>query len=179
MVEVTEAGKVIYKTEHNAAGRFPEPGDDELSTGPSRTFQVFDPLGVLAEVTQHIPDPVEPDARATGMSKCLSVNPRRSPSRRELRNHLHPAFNAFGQRTLHRSAAGLRMWGMDHADLWQGPVNGEHTHFADWKSVWVCSWRGVNQPYSAQHDENAGDDFDGGQSFGLFVPVEEALDNFR
>jgi len=57
MIEVTEAGKVIYKTEHNTAGRFPEPGDDELLAGPSRNFQVFDPLDFLAEVTQHIPDP--------------------------------------------------------------------------------------------------------------------------
>jgi hypothetical protein len=56
MIEVTEAGKVIYKTEHNAVGRFPEPGDDELLAGPSRNFQVFDPLDFLAEVTQHIPD---------------------------------------------------------------------------------------------------------------------------
>ncbi|MBM3836270.1 MAG: hypothetical protein FJ403_24050, partial [Verrucomicrobia bacterium] len=39
------------------AGRFPEPGDDELLAGPSRNFQVFDPLDFLAEVTQHIPDP--------------------------------------------------------------------------------------------------------------------------
>ena len=45
MIEVTEAGKVIYKTEHNAVGRFPEPGDEELLAGPSRNFQVFDPLG--------------------------------------------------------------------------------------------------------------------------------------
>jgi Putative transposase len=57
MMEVTEAGKVIYKTEHNAVGRFPEPGDEELAAGPSRNFQVFDPLDFLAEVTQHIPDP--------------------------------------------------------------------------------------------------------------------------
>jgi len=57
MIEVTEAAKVIYKTEHNTAGRFPEPGDDELLAGPSRNFQVFDPLDFLAEVTQHIPDP--------------------------------------------------------------------------------------------------------------------------
>ena len=57
MNEVTEAGKVIYKTDHNAVGRFPEPGDEELSAGPSRNFQVFDPLDFLAEVTQHIPDP--------------------------------------------------------------------------------------------------------------------------
>jgi hypothetical protein len=27
------------KTEHNAVGRFPEPGDDELLAGPSRNFQ--------------------------------------------------------------------------------------------------------------------------------------------
>ena len=56
MIEVTEAGKVIYKTEHNAVGRFPEPGDDELMAGPPRNFQVFEPLDFLAEVTQHIPD---------------------------------------------------------------------------------------------------------------------------
>jgi hypothetical protein len=59
MIEITDAGKVIYKTEHNAVGRFPEPGDDELLAGPSRNFQVFDPLDFLAEVTQHIPDPGE------------------------------------------------------------------------------------------------------------------------
>jgi len=59
MIEVTDAGKVIYKTEHNAVGRFPEPGDGELLAGPSRNFQVFDPLDFLAEVTQHVPDPGE------------------------------------------------------------------------------------------------------------------------
>ncbi|MBM3884010.1 MAG: hypothetical protein FJ387_30620 [Verrucomicrobia bacterium] len=32
-------------------GRFPEPGDEELLAGPSRNFQVFDPLDFLAEVT--------------------------------------------------------------------------------------------------------------------------------
>jgi hypothetical protein len=56
MIEATETGKVIYKTEHNAVGRFPEPGDGELLAGPARNFQVFDPLDFLAEVTQHIPD---------------------------------------------------------------------------------------------------------------------------
>jgi len=55
MIEVTDAGKVIYKTEHNAVGRFPEPGDGELLAGPSRNFQVFEPLDFLAEVTQHVP----------------------------------------------------------------------------------------------------------------------------
>jgi len=47
------------KSEHNAVGRFPEPGDGQLLAGPSRNFQVFDPLDFLAEVTQHIPDPGE------------------------------------------------------------------------------------------------------------------------
>lgn len=32
-----EAGKVIYKTEHNPVGQFPEPGDQELLAGPSPT----------------------------------------------------------------------------------------------------------------------------------------------
>ncbi len=58
-VEVTDAGKVIDKTEHHAVGRFPEPGDEELLAGPSRNCQVFDPMESLAEVTQHIPDPGE------------------------------------------------------------------------------------------------------------------------
>ena len=40
-------------------GRLPEPGDEALLAGPSRNFQVFDPLDFLAEVTQHIPDPGE------------------------------------------------------------------------------------------------------------------------
>ena len=29
MIEVTQDGKVIYKSEHNAVGRFPEPGEEE------------------------------------------------------------------------------------------------------------------------------------------------------
>jgi len=53
------AGKVIYKSDHNTLGRFPEPGDEELLAGPNRNFQVFDALDFLAEVTQHIPDPGE------------------------------------------------------------------------------------------------------------------------
>jgi hypothetical protein len=57
LIEVTEAGKVIYNTEPNAVGRFPEPGGEELLAGPSRNFQIFDPLDFLAEVTQHIPNP--------------------------------------------------------------------------------------------------------------------------
>jgi Putative transposase len=46
-------------TKVNALGRFPEPGDEELTAGPPRNFQVFDPLDFLAEVTQHIPNSEE------------------------------------------------------------------------------------------------------------------------
>jgi len=56
MIEVTEAGKVLYKTGDNRLGRFPEAASDDLLPGPKRNFQIFDPLDFLAEVTQHIPD---------------------------------------------------------------------------------------------------------------------------
>jgi len=59
MIEVTGEGKVLYKTEHNRLGRFPEAASEDLLAGPKRNFQVFDPLDFLAEVTQHIPDPGE------------------------------------------------------------------------------------------------------------------------
>lgn len=39
MIEVTEAGKVIYKSDHNQVARFPEAGEEELLAGPSRKFQ--------------------------------------------------------------------------------------------------------------------------------------------
>ena len=55
MIEVPSR-EVIYKSQPTTSrlGRFPEPGDEELAAGPSRNFQVFDPLDFLAEVTQHI-----------------------------------------------------------------------------------------------------------------------------
>jgi len=56
MIEVTNAGKVLYKTGDNRLGRFPEAASDDLLAGPSRNFQIFDPLDFLAEVTQHIPE---------------------------------------------------------------------------------------------------------------------------
>ncbi|HEV8523477.1 MAG TPA: transposase [Terriglobales bacterium] len=56
MIEVTAEGKVLYKTERNRLGRFPEAASEDLLAGPKRNFQVFDPLDFLAEVTQHIPD---------------------------------------------------------------------------------------------------------------------------
>jgi Putative transposase len=56
MIEVTDAGRVLYKTGDNRLGRFPEAASDDLLPGPKRNFQIFDPLDFLAEVTQHIPE---------------------------------------------------------------------------------------------------------------------------
>ncbi len=56
MIEVTDEGKVLYKTGDNGLGRFPEAVSDDLLPGPKRNFQIFDPLDFLAEVTQHIPE---------------------------------------------------------------------------------------------------------------------------
>ena len=41
MIEVTNEGKVIYKTGDNRLGRFPEAGSEDLLAGPKRNFQVF------------------------------------------------------------------------------------------------------------------------------------------
>jgi len=59
MIDVTEEGKVFYKSGHNRMSRFPEPASEDLLAGPKRNFQVFDPLDFLAEVTQHVPEPGE------------------------------------------------------------------------------------------------------------------------
>ncbi len=79
---MTEAGKVIYKTEHNAVGRFPEPGDADLMASPSRNFQVFGPLDFLGAVTQHIPDPGEHLIRYYGSysNKTRGQRAQRQPS---------------------------------------------------------------------------------------------------
>jgi hypothetical protein len=47
MIEVTEQGKVLYKTERNQPGRFPDAASKDLVVGPERNFQVFDPLDFL------------------------------------------------------------------------------------------------------------------------------------
>ncbi len=89
---------MIYKSEHNAMGRFPEPGDEDLFAGSSRNFQVFDPLDFLAEVTQHIPDPgahlvryygwysnKSRGQRAKRQPVATATGPARSPTAREAR----------------------------------------------------------------------------------------------
>ncbi len=57
MIRITDAGLIIYKTEHGGCHRFPDPASDILKEGVARNFQIFDPLDFLAEVTQHIPKP--------------------------------------------------------------------------------------------------------------------------
>jgi hypothetical protein len=56
MTEVTEAGKVLYKSSHNPLCRFPDLAGEDLLAGPRRNFQIFERLDFLAEVTQHIPE---------------------------------------------------------------------------------------------------------------------------
>ena len=109
-----EAGKVIYKTEHNAVGPFPEPGAEELLAGPSRNFQVFDPLDFLAEVTQPIPDPGEHLIRYYGWYSNTTRGqraqrrapasagagiPARSPTAREARKAGRPSSSRGRSRT--------------------------------------------------------------------------------
>jgi hypothetical protein len=52
---VTETGQVVYKAEKNACRAFPDPQHDGLASGPTRNFEILDPLDSLAEFIQHIP----------------------------------------------------------------------------------------------------------------------------
>jgi hypothetical protein len=81
MIDVTEEGKVLYKSGHNRMSRFPEPASEDLLAGPKRNFQVFDPLDFLAEVTQHVPEPGEHLIRYYA---CLSVDRDGIPIRNEV-----------------------------------------------------------------------------------------------
>ena len=47
-----ETGQVIYKAEKDACRAFPDPQRDELARGPTRNFQILDPLDFLAEFTR-------------------------------------------------------------------------------------------------------------------------------
>ncbi|MCY2995272.1 MAG: transposase [Planctomycetota bacterium] len=52
LVKVTQTGQVIYKAEKDACRAFPDPQRDELARGPTRNFQILDPLDFLAEFTK-------------------------------------------------------------------------------------------------------------------------------
>jgi len=111
MIQVTEAGQVIYKTDHNAVGRFPEPGDEELLAGPARNFQVFDPLDFLAEVTQHIPAPGEHLIRYYGWY---------SNKTRGQRGQTPPAGGGVNGPFAHGSRGAQRLGGLDPPGLRSG-----------------------------------------------------------
>jgi hypothetical protein len=46
MIEVTDEGKVLYKTGDNRLGRFPEAASDDLLPGPKRNVQQIEPAGM-------------------------------------------------------------------------------------------------------------------------------------
>ena len=52
MIEVTEQGQVLDKTEHNRLGRFPEAASEDLVAGPKRNFQVFQ-TEVIEKILRH------------------------------------------------------------------------------------------------------------------------------
>ena len=74
MVSLTDDGKILYKAGKTECLPFPVTGDVNLTAGTRRNFEtctepcrsVFDPLGFLAEVTQHIPDKGEHQFRFYG-----------------------------------------------------------------------------------------------------------------
>ena len=51
LVQVTPTGQVIYKAKKDACRAFPDPQDEGLASGPTRNFQILDPLEFLAEFT--------------------------------------------------------------------------------------------------------------------------------
>jgi hypothetical protein len=59
LVNISEQGQVLYRTDMDHSARFPTPAAQDFTTGAKRNFQLFDPLDFLAEVTQHIPNPGE------------------------------------------------------------------------------------------------------------------------
>lgn len=66
IVKVTPTGQVVYRAEHQDCRKFPDPDSDDLRSGISRNFQIFDPMDFLAEVTQHIPETGEHTIRYYG-----------------------------------------------------------------------------------------------------------------
>jgi hypothetical protein len=66
MISQTTDGKIIYRTTHPNCLPFPLSGDKTLMKGIPRNFEVYDPLDLLAEVTQHIPNKGEHQIRYYG-----------------------------------------------------------------------------------------------------------------
>ena len=74
---MTPQGKVLHRAEKNACRRFPRPASQTLLPGVARNFQLFDPLGFIAELTQHIPDTRKHLSRAFGFYSNKAQGPPR------------------------------------------------------------------------------------------------------
>ena len=80
-------GLELNKTEHNAVGRFPEPGDEELLAGPSRNFQVSIPWTSWRKSPSTYRIPAKTSSGTTGGTRTrpggngASGNYRRPPER--------------------------------------------------------------------------------------------------
>ena len=70
MIRVTDQGKVLYLAEKKTPRRFPKPASPDLLGHVARTFQVFDPLDFIAQLTQHIPDTAKHLTRYFGWYSC-------------------------------------------------------------------------------------------------------------
>jgi len=66
VIKLTDEGKVLYRTGKSEALAFPVLGNEKLTAGIKRNFEVFEPLDFLAEVTQHIPNRGEHQIRYYG-----------------------------------------------------------------------------------------------------------------
>jgi hypothetical protein len=66
VIKLTDEGKVLYRTGKSEALAFPVFGNEKLTAGIKRNFEVFEPLDFLAEVTQHIPNRGEHQIRYYG-----------------------------------------------------------------------------------------------------------------
>jgi hypothetical protein len=56
MISTTKEGDILYRASNPQCIAFPIAGDQELTAGNSRNFEVFKSLDFLANVTQHITD---------------------------------------------------------------------------------------------------------------------------
>jgi hypothetical protein len=66
MTSTTNEGDILYRVSNPQGIAFPIAGDQELSAGNPRNFEVFKPLDFSADVTQHIPDKGEHQIRYYG-----------------------------------------------------------------------------------------------------------------
>ena len=66
MISTTKEGDILYRASNPQCIAFPIAGDQELTAGNPRNFEVFKSLDFLANVTQHIPDKGEHQIRYYG-----------------------------------------------------------------------------------------------------------------